>query len=124
MIRNNFHDHEMPRGRRVALVLAALAATALTAGLALAPTIARAAGTPAVRVQVSDLNLALERDRNRLERRISAAIEQVCTPTQSGLSASARDRKRLAQCRLQARQQVQQQLAARGLLSQQTASSQ
>ncbi len=70
---------------------------------------------PTARVLVSDLDLSTPHGQQRLERRISAALEQVC-PAPTSLSQRSRAGSReLAACRSAATHGVQLELARLGL---------
>ena len=62
--------------RSTSLAAAAVAAGLLTLGLAAAPAVAQPAET--VLVSYADLNLASQLGRERLDRRIASAAEQLC----------------------------------------------
>lgn len=66
---------------------------------------------PSVRVEISDLDLSTPHGRQRLERRIAAAIDQVCPPAASLSQRSVARLREIEACRSIAASGVQQQLA-------------
>lgn len=99
----------------VARALAAGAATLITLGLAALPTMLPAAEIPVQRVQVADLNLDSAEGQRVLERRVRLAIDQVCRPATSELERHPLARRQADECRQRAWNDVQRQLAARGV---------
>ena len=85
----------------------------LAATIAAVPTMATAAETQARTVKIADLNLASPSGRQILDRRLRLAIEQVCLPRKAtGIRPSV---KQVNACRRAAKEDVQRQLADRGL---------
>lgn len=90
------------------------AAIIVAAALSVLPQ-ARAADPAATRVYIGDLDLGTPRGRRVLQRRIAAAIEQVCVPHGSALLPTPRTRREVHECREQALAGVRAQLARRGV---------
>jgi UrcA family protein len=103
------------RVRPIAALLLASAAITTLLGLAI-PTTLPAGELRQERVQVSDLNLATRQGQRQLQRRVTAAIERVCTPAATMVVSNVRSRLALSECRHEARAGVQRQLAASGAL--------
>jgi len=72
----------------------------------------------AERVYVGDLDLHSEQDQQRMQHRVDAAIERVCTREASALLPVARIRRAVQECREQARRDVRRQLERHTVLAQ------
>ena len=77
----------------------------------------QAAEPPTVRVYVGDLELASAHGQRELQRRVDAAIAQVCTPPGSAVVQRPRSRRLVRECRAQAWAGVEKQLARHGVPS-------
>lgn len=104
--------------------LIAAGTTALSAGLALAPTTAAADEVISQRVGVSDLNLGSVDGQRVLVKRLNLAIEEVCTAANAVETSKLRQLEAMQVCREKARHSVALQLAERGLELQLVASRQ
>lgn len=102
------NPQKIPRHRLAAVSFMAVAALAFIPPLP-------AAELPSVRVRISDLDLTTPQGQRSLQRRVSAAIADVCVPHASVLLRNARSRKEVRECTSQARQSVQQQLQRHGM---------
>lgn len=91
---------------------AAILASLISANLAV-PVFAEP--LPSRRVTVSDLDLSTPQGLQRLERRIAAAIDQVCPAPEKLAQRSVAALHNLAECRSAAANGVQQQIARLGL---------
>jgi UrcA family protein len=101
------NPRKIPRPRLAAVGFMAVAACAFTPALP-------AAELPSVRVRISDLDLTTPRGQRSLQRRVNAAIADVCVPQSSVLLRNARSRRDIRECTDHARRNVQQQLEQRG----------
>ena len=99
-----------------------IATALLMAGLALEPTVAAADEVISQRVRVSDLDLGSIEGQRTLVRRVNVAIDQVCTAASAVPVSKLRQRTVKRNCREQARDSVELQLAEHGLSSQLVAS--
>jgi UrcA family protein len=102
----------MTRNRTNRLSAVALLASMAGANLAV-PVLAEP--LPSQRVVVSDLDLSTPLGQQRLERRIAAAIDQVCPKPERLAQRSVAALHNLAECRAAATGSVQQQLARLGV---------
>ncbi|HYP80828.1 MAG TPA: UrcA family protein [Steroidobacteraceae bacterium] len=80
-----------------------------------------AATLPSERVQISDLDLSTPQGQQRLEQRVSVALERVCPGPASLTQRSRALQEQVGQCRSAAMAQVQQQLRDAGLTIRQQA---
>lgn len=96
-------------GQRRAVAMGLLLAT----GLALMPAFATADEVQSRKVKVADLDLASAAGKQALDRRLRAAIDQVCSPRGSVLARAGLSKDAKA-CKQQALADVQQQLEAYG----------
>ena len=79
------------------------------------PVALQAAALPAERVQISDLDLGTPLGQQRLEKRVSAALDRVCPGPTSLTQRSRAAQEQVRQCRSTALADVQQQLRGAGL---------
>ena len=79
------------------------------------PAVLPAATLPSERVQISDLDLSTPQGQQRLEKRVSAALDRVCPDAASLTQRAWVLQEQVRQCRSTAMAQVQQQLRDAGL---------